>query len=223
MLEAVKRIARAVELPVTADMEAGYGDTAKKVAETVKGVIAAGAVGMNLEDGYGPTDNRLVDISLQVEKIKAVREVALSADIQFVLNARTDVYWLGVGDPASRYDDTVRRAKAYRQAGADCIFVPGLIDATTIGRLVGEINCPVNILASHGAPSIPELARLGAARVSFGSGPMRATLALARRIAKELLGPGTYSALTQDSIPYADVNRLFERRAPKPDQQYFKV
>jgi len=211
MIEVVERIARGVEVPVTADMEAGYGATVEDVAGTARAVIAAGAIGMNLEDATGQADSPLADVSVQVEKIRAIRQVAASKGVELVLNARTDVYLLGLGDPEYRFGEAVRRLNAYREAGADCLFVPGVSDATTIGQLVGAIHGPVNVLAGRGTPSVAELARLGVARVSVGSGPMRATLALLRRIAHELAEQGTYTAFADSALPYDEVNRLFER------------
>lgn len=209
MLEVVQRITSAVSIPATADMEAGYGDTPEAVAETVRAVLAAGAVGMNLEDTALPGKNDLAAISLQVEKIKAVREAAASAGVAFVLNARTDVFLRGIGEPASRLDHAIRRANAYREAGADCLFVPGVVDRETIGRLAREIQGPLNILAMAGAPPAAELEKLGVARISVGSGPMRATMALTRHIACELLDSGTYTAITESTIPGAEMNQLF--------------
>jgi len=117
------------------------------------------------------------------------------------------VYLLQIGDPAQRYDETVRRLNAFREAGADCVFVPGLRDAPTIGRLVADLKCPVNILAGPGSPSIPELSRLGVARVSLGSGTMRAAMGHLRRIAEELKSAGTYSKL-EDAPTHAEMNRM---------------
>jgi len=213
MLEVVKRIAKVVSIPVTADMEAGYGDAPEAVADTARAVMEAGAVGMNFEDSLGKEERTLADVSLQVERIKAIREAAASAGIAFVLNARTDVFLRGVGEPATRLDHAISRANAYRQAGADCLFVPGVIDRETIARLVKEIAGPINILAVAGSPPVAELEKLGVARVSVGSGPMRATTALARRIAKELLESGTYASFTEGSIPYPELNQLFAELA----------
>ena len=203
MLEAVRRIATAVQVPVTADVEAGYGDRPEDAARTAQDVLAAGAVGMNLEDATGDPQHPLLDLALQVERVKAVRELPI------VLNARTDVYLLEIGVPEKRYDEALRRLAAFRDAGADCVFVPGLRDPETIARLVKELHCPVNILGGPGIPSVPELQKLGVARVSLGSGPMRATLGRLRRLAEELKGAGTYAAL-EDAIPYAELNRLME-------------
>jgi 2-methylisocitrate lyase-like PEP mutase family enzyme len=217
MFEVVARIARAVKVPVTADVESGYGNRPEDAAQTARAVIEAGAVGMNLEDATGDSDRPLAELALQLEKIHAVRETAITQKVPLVLNARTDIYLLQVGDPAKRYDETVRRLQAFRDAGADCVFVPGLRDAATIGRLVADLRCPVNILAVPGSPSVPELSKLGIARVSLGSGPMRATLGLLRRLAQELKTAGTYAAM--DGVPsHAEMNQLMNSsRKQKPE------
>jgi len=207
MLASVGRIVRAVKVPVTADVEAGYGPRPEDAARTAAGVIEAGAVGVNLEDGTGDPEHPLVDLSLQLEKIRAIREAALKTGVLLVLNARTDVYLDQVGAPETRYAETIKRAIAFRDAGADCVFVPGLRDSATISQLVRDVQCPVNILAGPGSPSVPELERLGVARVSLGSGPMRATLGLLRRMAQELKNSGTYTAL-EGAPAHADVNNM---------------
>ncbi len=146
MLARVGRIAKAVKVPVTADVEGGYGDRPEDAARTAREVVEAGAVGMNLEDATKDADHPLVELSLQVEKIRAVREAALKTGVLIVLNARTDVYLLEVGPSEKRYDETVRRLLSFRDAGADCVFVPGLRDAEIIARLVRDVKCPLNIL-----------------------------------------------------------------------------
>lgn len=211
MLAAVARIARAVRVPVTADVESGYGSTPKDAERTALAVIDAGAVGMNLEDAPGESGKPLADLSAQIERIHAVREAAASRGIPLVLNARTDVYLLQVGESASRYDETVRRLSAYRNAGADCVFAPGVRDAAIIARLVADLKCPVNILAGPGSPTIPELHALGVARVSLGSGPMRATLGCFRRAAEEFKTTGTYESLAE-APSHAEVNQLMVSR-----------
>jgi 2-methylisocitrate lyase-like PEP mutase family enzyme len=207
MLARVARIAKAVRVPVTADVEAGYGNQPEDAAQTARGVIEAGAIGMNFEDGTEDPAHPLVDLSLQLEKIHAIREAALKTGVLLVLNARTDVYLLQVGDPSKRYDEVVRRLLAFRDAGAECVFAPGLRDAETIGRLVQDVKCPVNILAGPGFPSVPELEKLGVARVSLGSGPMRATLGLVRRMADELKTSGTYKTL-EGAPSHGDINKM---------------
>jgi len=207
MLACVARIAAKVKVPVTADVEAGYGNRPEEAAQTAKAVIDAGAVGLNLEDSTDDPRNPLVDLSLQVEKIAAVWETAQKARVPHVLNARTDVFLFEVGPPENRYAETVKRLTAFRDAGADCLFVPGLRDPSVIGRLVQELGHPVNILAGPGSPPIPELQKLGVARVSMGSSTMRATLGLLRRIVEELKTTGTYQTL-EGAPSHDEMNRL---------------
>jgi 2-methylisocitrate lyase-like PEP mutase family enzyme len=207
MLARVGRIARAVKVPVTADVEAAYGNRPEDAAQTALGVIEAGAVGINLEDGTGDPGNPLVELALQLDKIRAIRETALNAGVLLVLNARTDVYLDQVGPPEARYFETISRVRAYRDAGADCVFVPGVRDSRVIAQLVRDVQCPLNILAGVGSPSIPELEKLGVARVSLGSGPMRATLGLMRRLAEELKTSGTYSVL-EGAPSHAQINAM---------------
>lgn len=207
MLARVELIAKAVAVPVTADVEAGYGDRPEDAAETARDAIVAGAVGMNLEDGTEDPASPLVDLSLQLEKIHAIRAAALKINVPLVLNARTDVYLAQVGPPEKRYDEAVRRLRAFRDAGADCVFLPGIRDTDTIRRLVADLRCPVNILAGPGFPPVPELQMLGVARVSLGSAPMRATLGLLRRMAEELKTTGTYSNL-EGAPAHGEINRL---------------
>jgi 2-methylisocitrate lyase-like PEP mutase family enzyme len=210
VLEAVGRIVRAVRVPVTADIEAGFGETAEEVARNCRAVLEAGAVGINLED-RSREPGRLSDIAAASERIQAVKEAASRAGGALVVNARTDVFLGSIGEPGKRFDEAVRRSNAYRRAGADCLFVPGVSDEETIARLVEAIDGPLNILAVAGTPPVSRLSSLGVARLSLGSGPMRATLGLLRRIARELVETGTYDALTSGAIPYDEANRLFTR------------
>jgi len=215
MLEAVARIARAVRVPVTADMEAGYGTTPADMAETAKAIVAAGAVGLNLEDVTGDTESSQVDTALQAEKIRTIRDVSASLGVSLVINARTDIYLMPIGPEATRFERTVERLRAYRAAGADCLFAPGVSDRELIEKLVKAVAGPLNILITPGCPSISELQKLGVARASAGSAAMRATLGLLRRIGQELMGAGTYSALFEGSIPFAKMNGLMARAALK--------
>jgi 2-methylisocitrate lyase-like PEP mutase family enzyme len=212
MLEAVARIARAVRVPVTADMESGYGTTVRDMMETARAVVAAGAIGMNLEDVTGDDESSFVDTSLQQEKIRAIREASSSLGVPLVLNARTDVYLMPIGEESTRFERTVERLRAYRQAGADCVFAPGVSDQDTIAKLVKAIAAPLNILASANCPSLAELERMGVARVSAGSAVMRATLGLVRRIAKDWMERGTYDSLFDGAVPFANLNRMMGRQ-----------
>jgi 2-methylisocitrate lyase-like PEP mutase family enzyme len=198
MLGEIERICRAVSVPVTADLEAGYRESSEGVA---------GAVGLNLEDGTGRREEPLFELGRQAEKIRAIREMGRRRGVAIVVNARTDVYLDRVGPESGRLDETVRRGEAFRDAGADCVFVPGVTDPALIGEIVRRLACPVNILAAPGGPSIAELAKLGVARVSLGSGAMRAALTLVERIGEELRTKGTYSTL-DGALSHASVNEL---------------
>ena len=212
MLEVVARIARAVRVPVTADMEAGYGTTVKDMAETTKAVIAAGAIGMNLEDITGGVASSHVDLALQVEKIRGIRETASSLSIPLVLNARTDIYLMPIGEVATRFERTVERLRAYHQAGADCLFVPGVSDPATIAELVRALKAPLNILITPGCPSLGELEKMGVARASAGSAVMRTALKVVERIGKEMLQSESCETLFAGAIPYADLKGMMERQ-----------
>lgn len=190
---AIGRVAAAVSVPVTADIESGFGATPDDVAETIRAVVAAGAVGVNIEDGVR-------DVGEQCARLAAARSAAGGA---LFLNARLDLYLRSAGD----VDEAVARAEAYLAAGADGIFLPGVADPATIGTLVARIAAPVNILAGPGAPPIGELARLGVARVSLGSGVAEAAYTVMRRAVREALTSGTYETLAE-AIGYGELNGL---------------
>src|SRR4030095_12032939 len=187
MLQVVARIARAVQVPVTADMEAGYGTSAEEMADAALALIEAGAVGLNLEDVTGDDESSQVALELQIEKILAIREASASAGVPLVINARTDVCLMPIVPAETRFLRTVERLGAYAKAGADCVFAPAVKDAETIAKLVKAVEAPVNILLMPGVPNLNELERLGVARASIGSGLMRATLGTTRKIAKAML------------------------------------
>jgi 2-methylisocitrate lyase-like PEP mutase family enzyme len=207
MIEAVARIARAVKVPVSADIEHAYAATPNAVADNVLRVIAAGAVGINLED-YVPGAADLEPLALQIDKIQTIVKAAAKAGVPVVINARTDVFLRGFTPADARLGVAIERGRAFLAAGADCVFVPGVRDADTIGALVRGIGGPINILAVDGTPPVGELESLGVARVSVGSGPMRATLALVREVARELKANGTYAAFTARAMAPADVKEL---------------
>ena len=207
MLAAVARITRRISVPITADMEAGYGETADAVAETVRRVIDAGAVGMNLEDRM--EEKHLIDFALSVERVRAARRAADASGVRLVLNARTDAFEAPEIARDKRLAEAVRRGNAFREAGADSVFVPFVGDRGTIEQLVQQIRAPVNILGTPNAPTLKELATLGVRRVTFGSAPMRATLGLVRRMAREWKEKGTYGTLEAYGIPFAELQKLF--------------
>jgi 2-methylisocitrate lyase-like PEP mutase family enzyme len=206
MLDVVRRIAAAVPVPVSADVEAGYGETAAAAAETARGVAGAGAAGLNLEDT--DASGALLPLERQVERLKAARAAADALGVPLVINGRTDAFNAPGVAAADAPDEAIRRANAYLAAGADCAFVPFVRDRDVIARLAREIRGPLNVLGVPGAPPIAELERLGVRRVSVGSGPARAAYGLARRIAKELREAGTYEAMGAGAISYAEMQDL---------------
>jgi 2-methylisocitrate lyase-like PEP mutase family enzyme len=211
MLVAVGRITRAVRVPVTADLESGYGKTPEEIADFTKAMIAVGAVGLNFEDVTGDDESSHVELGLQVKKIRAIRETSATLGVPLVINARTDIYLMPIGPEATRFERTVERLHAYRDAGADCLFVPGLCDGEIIAKLVKTLGAPLNILASPGCPSLDELEKMGVARVSAGSSAMRAAMGAFQRVAKDWLAHGSYDSLQQVTVPYAELNRMMAR------------
>ncbi len=202
MLEHVGRIVAAVGVPVTADLEAGYGHTPDEVARTVAWAVELGAVGANLEDaGRGG----LFGIDEAVDRLAAARAAAPSGT--FVLNARTDTYMAGTTGDA--FAETVKRAARYLQAGADCVFVPGVVEQDTIRRLAAAIPGPLNVVAGlANLIDASTLFSLGVKRVSLGGSLARAVLSTLERAGRELLDAGTLSFL-DGAISYADLQRRF--------------
>jgi 2-methylisocitrate lyase-like PEP mutase family enzyme len=210
MIEAIARIARVVDVPVTADIESGYAELPKDLGESIRAVINAGAIGFNLEDATGDSRHPLFATEQQIERIRAAREAADKTGVRVVINARTDVYLAKVGEVASRFAETVRRLNAYREAGADCLFVPGIAHRPTLTQLVRSVPGPLNVLAGPGMPPVADLQSIGIARLSVGSAIMRATLAVARDAADELLQKGTYHTFLDRNLPYSEVNELMK-------------
>ena len=199
MMFLVSKMVGAVDVPLSADVEAGYGDA----VQTAHDLIACGAAGMNLEDMAG---DELLPLSVQLDIIRAVRN---GSDI--VINARTDIFLARHGEAATRFDRTVERLNAFHDAGADCLFAPGVTDAETIGRLASAVKGPLNILATAGSPSLAEMKSLGVKRVSLGSGTSRVALGAFRQFVRTLRDHGTYSGLETGAISYADVQHLLSR------------
>ena len=205
---AVARIAASVDLPVTADVETGYGDGDKALATTVRALIDAGAVGLNLEDSGG---DPLWPVDEAAHRVQVARAAADESGVPLYLNARTDVYLAEVGDPDGRFDETVRRAEAFLAAGASGIFVPGVADPELIARLTAAIPAPVNILVGPRSPSVSDLAAAGVGRISTGSSLAASMLGTLRRTVTQLLATGDVGVLA-GGIPYGDMNELFTGR-----------
>ncbi|MFK0106851.1 isocitrate lyase/phosphoenolpyruvate mutase family protein [Streptomyces sp. NPDC091217] len=207
MTARIREIAAGVRIPVSADLEDGFGESPETVAETISMTLAAGAAGGNIEDFTGDRSRPLYDPELAADRMRAAREVVDAAGEPFVLVGRTDV--LLTGGPLA---EAVRRANAYLAAGADCAFVPGAADAETIGTLVKEIDGPLNVVMglTGSALSLAELRELGVRRVTVGGSIARAMYARLLDAARELVERGTFS-YAEDQISQTDLNELFRR------------
>ena len=208
MVERIREIVAAVTIPVTADIEGGYGPGPEDVALTLEAVIAAGAVGVNIEDSRAP-GGPLFDTAEQAARIHAARAAAASAGLPgLFINARTDVFLYRIGVSEARLDDVLARSCAYAQAGADSLFAPGLTDLRVITELAGSSPLPVNVMAGPGAPLVAELAAAGVRRVSIGTAMAQAAYTLAKRAAAELFTTGSYAAL-EAALDFGTIDGLF--------------
>lgn len=196
LVDAVRRVVAAVDVPVSADIEAGFGD----VTGTVGGVIDAGAVGINLEDSESGT---LVSIDTMAARVREARAAADARGVPLFVNARTDVFLLGLDD----LDDAVGRARAYVAAGADGVFVPGLVDLDVLRELTAAVDVPVNVMAGPGSPSVSDFVAAGARRISTGAGLAQVAYGLTERLARVVLVDGTFDGLA-DGVDYGRLNAL---------------
>jgi len=193
----VSRMTAAVSVPVSIDLEAGYGDTPDDAAKSVAAIVKAGAVGINIEDGLSLGKRQLVNPEQHAAKIKAVRDTAQELGIHLFINARTDPFLLKFGSPDQCLNEAARRAKIYADAGADGIFVPGLTDLALIGKFVHLTPLPVNIMVTQGVPQIEDLARVGVRRVSLGPWPMMAAMRVVGQAAAALAASKQYGTFLQ--------------------------
>lgn len=205
VLAAIARITRVTELPVTADIEAGYGETAAAVGDTVRAVIGAGAIGVNIEDSL---HGGLRDVAEAAERIAAARAAATDAGVPIVINARVDAWIRPAANDAARFVDAISRARAYLAAGADCVYPIGLGDTAVLAAFVRELDAPVNIGARPGMPGLDELARIGVARVSMATRLATIALGAADAAAQSVLSSGSFGGL-ESSLGHADAQRLF--------------
>ena len=204
LIAAVREIARTVRVPVSADFEAGFADDPSTVGEFVTRLIEVGAVGINIEDGRGSPD-------LLCAKIERIRHDASRKGIELWVNARTDVYLHRLAEGGAAYEETVRRAKLYADAGANSIFVPGAADESLIARLVKDISLPLNLLAWPGLPDAARLKALGVRRLSAGAGVGRAALAFTRSVAEGFLRDGRSQPFGEGPYANMSVNALMQR------------
>jgi 2-methylisocitrate lyase-like PEP mutase family enzyme len=205
MIEVITGIVNAVQVPVTVDIEAGYGNNLNEIIDSVKKIIETGIVGINIEDSID-INPELIDEMEFCERISAIRALSESLGFHLVINARTDSFYTSTGTQQEKLSESIKRGNKYREAGADCIFVQPVWEKETISTLVKEINAPINILSNPGIgaglpPSVRELQDLGVARLSLGSSLMKATLALIKKVADELSEKGTYNILLDTLTP----------------------
>ena len=212
-VSAVRRIAQVLSVPVSADIVAGFGKTTKEVVATVKAILKTGAVGINIED-FAHATKKLYPVERQIENVKAIRKLTETSRVPLVINARTDALRFAEGDEEARVKEAIRRATAYRDAGADCVYPMGLIDATSIARFVKALDFPINVMVRKGLPPVSELQRLGVARVSFGPTASYAAMDLLKRAANEVLEKGTYENLVEGAITFDELNALAVPRKP---------
>jgi 2-methylisocitrate lyase-like PEP mutase family enzyme len=205
MLHATRRIAAAVSVPVTADVEAGYGTEPKNVAYTVMELLGAGVVGANFEDCREAEGGALFDLELATARIAAGRQAARDAGVPFVINGRTDAFQR-IKDPDAAFAEAVKRLNAYRKAGADCLFAPFTADPGVIGRLVKAVDGPLNIILQP-TITVADMAKLGVARISLGGHVARAAFAVARRAARELKEHGT-AQFAREGLDYRELQKL---------------
>jgi 2-methylisocitrate lyase-like PEP mutase family enzyme len=202
LVAAVASIARVIKVPLTVDMEGGYAPDPAGVGSAVAKVIDAGGIGCNIEDGDGTVDALCA-------RIEQAKKAGAKAGVDFWVNARTDVFLAELAPPDKRVAEVVARAKRYRDAGADSIFVPGLADPKEIREVAGAIDRPLNVMAWPGLPPAAELQKLGVRRLSAGSGITQAVWGRAAALAKIFLSEGRSDVLGHEAMGYGAVNSLF--------------
>jgi 2-methylisocitrate lyase-like PEP mutase family enzyme len=214
-VSAVRKIARVVAVPLTVDIVGGFGEGPEDVAKTVKSVVDAGAVGINIEDFVHST-KQLLSVEKQVGRLQALVNLQKSINVPFVINARTDAFRFGSGDESAKLDEAIRRGITYRDVGADCLYPMGLTDAASISKFVKAVDFPINVMVRKGLPSVSELQRLGVARVSFGPSASYAAMGLLKRASEEVLTKGTYAALVDGAITFDELNALVVPKKAAP-------
>jgi len=211
VVAATARIARTVAVPVTADIESGYGNTPAALGRSIGDIIEAGAVGVNLEDGLKSGSPPIRSMADAAARIRAAREAARSAGVPIVINARTDLYIKNIGDEASRFDEAIARGRAYLAAGADCFYPIALRDPATMGRLATALNAPININVRAGSPNVAELEALGVKRASTATAIPLMAMGLVRQLAEELHATHRFDALSP-SMSHPEAQQLFAPR-----------
>jgi 2-methylisocitrate lyase-like PEP mutase family enzyme len=209
VVAATQRIARSVNVPVTADIETGYGDTPEAAARSIGDIIGAGAVGVNLEDGLRTSPPSVRSIEDMTARIRTAREAARAAGVPIVINGRTDLYIKNIGsDLEARLDDAVARGRAYLAAGADCFYPIGLHDAETIRRLATSLAAPININVRAGLPSVAELEALGVRRASTATALLLMAMGVVRQGLEQLRATRRFDAIAP-AMSHPEAQQLF--------------
>jgi len=206
-VSAVRRIVKVLSIPLSVDIVAGFGRTTKEVLNTVRAILRAGGIGINIED-FAHATKTLFPMERQIENVKEIKRLGDKVGIPLVINARTDALRFGSGDDEAKFHEAVRRALAYKDAGADCVYPMGLTDSVSIKRFVKELDFPINVMVRKGLPPVSELESLGVTRLSFGPSASYAAMGLLKRAAKEVLEKGTYQNLVDGAIGFDELNSL---------------
>lgn len=209
LLRVIKEIINVINVPFSVDIERGYSNTIEEIKDNVKKIIETGAVGINIEDGHASEKPYLDDLELQIKKIKAITELKEDMGIPFVINARTCLYWLEIGDESQRLKTAIERGNAFSDAGADCIFVPGALSEETVKQLVNGINAPINIIANSTFNDFDRLSEIGVKRLSIGSGAVRTMFAKLVDIAKDMNKEKNINTMLAHEYSYDKVNAFF--------------
>lgn len=207
MIAHCREIVEATDLPVSADLEHGKGDSPESAAETVFAAGAVGLAGCSIEDSTGDAANPIYDFSLAVERVQAAAEAARSLGRDFVLTARAENFLWGRPD----LDDTIRRLQAFEKAGADVLYAPGLADIGTVRAICSAVSRPVNVLAVEGF-DVAGLAAAGVSRISLGSKLTTAAFAAVERAAREMLDEGSFT-FARDCTPFARLQKMFSEKS----------
>ncbi|QQE11506.1 isocitrate lyase/phosphoenolpyruvate mutase family protein [Planctomycetota bacterium] len=209
LIQVTTQITNRINIPLSVDLERGYADNTQQVCRNVEQIIQAGAVGINLEDGYPGPNPKLEDLETQLDKIQAIAKLKTKLDIPFVINARTCAYWLKIGHENERLQLVIDRCNTFAEAGADCVFIPGIMDYQTIQTLSKNINAPINIIANPLSNDLNKLNDLGVTRLSIGSGAVRSVFAHLINIADKLKNQNTIEPLFDNQFSYDKANEFF--------------
>ncbi len=212
IVQTISKMTQRISIPVSVDIELGYADTIDGIVENVTKIIKAGAVGINIEDGYSKPTPHLENLDFQIKKIRAISKLRDKLNIPFVINARTCVYFIKAGkDNEERLSIAIERGKVYHKSGADCIFIPGAIEESNISKLIDNISSPINLLATSTTNNLKKLEQLGVRRLSLGSAPVRSAYSNLIETTKQIQDENKISKLVDHDFTYDVANKLFER------------